>query len=89
MARHPHLGMSDVVVHPLATLDLGCGGVDVDAVDVELVGDLVGLRRRGVLVLRDSGVLASQRVGSLTLNSRGDGSIRIAPDLSFLGGRRR
>jgi hypothetical protein len=35
------------------------------------------------------GASVSERIGRLTLNSRGGGSFRIAPGLSFRFGRRR
>lgn len=37
---------------------------------------------------RGAGVSVSQRVGPLTLNSRGRGSLRVAPGLSFRFGKR-
>jgi hypothetical protein len=37
---------------------------------------------------RGPGISVSQRVGPLTLNSRGRGSLRIAPGLSFRFGKR-
>ena len=41
------------------------------------------------LNLSKRGASVSQRIGRLTLNSRGGGSIRILPGLSFRFGRRR
>ena len=39
--------------------------------------------------LSKSGVSESKRTGRLTLNSRGGGSFKIAPGLSFRFGKRR
>jgi Protein of unknown function (DUF4236) len=47
------------------------------------------LGRGGRLNLSKSGASVSQRFGRLTLNSRGGGSIRILPGLSFRFGKRR
>lgn len=44
-------------------------------------GTRVNLSRRGASV--------SERIGRVTLNSRGGGSIRILPGLSFRFGKRR
>ena len=41
------------------------------------------------LNLSNRGASISQRIGRLTLNSRGRGSIRLLPGLSFRFGRRR
>ena len=41
------------------------------------------------LNLSNRGASVSQRIGRLTLNSRGGGSIRLLPGLSFRFGRRR
>lgn len=41
------------------------------------------------LNLSNRGASLSQRIGRLTLNSRGTGSVRILPGLSFRFGRRR
>jgi hypothetical protein len=49
----------------------------------------VSLGRGRRLNLSKSGASVSQRIGRLTLNSRGSGSIRILPGLSFRFGRRR
>lgn len=40
------------------------------------------------LNMSGSGISASKRVGRLTVNSRGGGSFRIMPGLSFRFGRR-
>ncbi|HEX2904886.1 MAG TPA: DUF4236 domain-containing protein [Jatrophihabitans sp.] len=45
--------------------------------------------RSSWLNVSKSGVSASKRTGRLTLNSRGGGSFRIAPGLSFRFGKRR
>ena len=47
------------------------------------------LGRTGRLNLSRRGASVSERIGRLTLNSRGGGSIRILPGLSFRFGRRR
>lgn len=49
----------------------------------------VRLGRNGHLNLSKRGASVSERIGRLTLNSRGGGSIRILPGLSFRFGRRR
>lgn len=48
-----------------------------------------GLGRGTRVTLSKRGASASQRIGRLTLNSRGGGSFRILPGLSFRFGRRR
>jgi len=45
--------------------------------------------RTSWLNLSRSGASVSKRVGRVTLNSRGRGSLRIAPGLSFRLGKRR
>jgi hypothetical protein len=47
----------------------------------------IGKGRR--LNVSSRGASISQRIGRLTLNSRGSGSIRLLPGLSFRFGRRR
>ena len=47
------------------------------------------LGRGSRLNLSNRGASISQRIGRLTLNSRGGGSIRLLPGLSFRFGRRR
>ncbi|MBW4043174.1 MAG: DUF4236 domain-containing protein [Acidobacteria bacterium] len=49
----------------------------------------IRLGRSGRLNLSKRGASVSERIGRLTLNSRGGGSIRILPGLSFRFGRRR
>lgn len=49
----------------------------------------IGLGRGTRLNISNRGASVSQRIGRLTLNSRGGGSIRILPGLSFRFGRRR
>jgi hypothetical protein len=49
----------------------------------------VGLGRCTRLHLSGRGASLSQRIGRLTLSSRGGGSFRILPGLSFRFGRRR
>jgi hypothetical protein len=49
----------------------------------------IGLGRGTRLNLSGRGASVSKRIGRLTLNSRGGGSIRILPGLSFRFGRRR
>jgi hypothetical protein len=49
----------------------------------------VRLGRGTRLNLSSRGASVSQRIGRLTLNSRGGGSFRILPGLSFRFGRRR
>jgi hypothetical protein len=49
----------------------------------------VSTGRSSWLNLSKSGASASKRVGRLTLNSRGGGSLRIAKGLSFRFGKRR
>jgi hypothetical protein len=49
----------------------------------------VRLGRGTRLNLSTRGASVSQRIGRLTLNSRGGGSFRILPGLSFRFGRRR
>lgn len=44
---------------------------------------------KGTHVNLSKGVSVSKKVGRLTLNSRGGGSFRIAPGLSFRFGKRR
>jgi hypothetical protein len=48
-----------------------------------------GLGRGTRLNLSKRGASVSQRLGRLTVNSRGGGSFRILPGLSFRFGRRR
>lgn len=45
--------------------------------------------RSSWLNLSNKGVSASKKLGRVTLNSRGRGSIRIMPGLSFRFGKRR
>jgi len=47
-----------------------------------------GLGRGTRLHLSNSGASVSKRIGRLTVNSRGRGSIRLLPGLSFRFGRR-
>ncbi len=49
----------------------------------------IRLGRSGRLNISKRGASISERIGRLTLNSRGGGSIRILPGLSFRFGRRR
>jgi hypothetical protein len=49
----------------------------------------VRVGRRSWLNLSRRGLSLSKRVGRLTVNSRGGGSIRLLPGLSFHFGRRR
>ena len=49
----------------------------------------VRLGRSSWLNVSGSGVSASKRKGRVTVNSRGGGSIRVLPGLSFRWGRRR
>lgn len=49
----------------------------------------VRLGRRATLNLSRRGASISERIGRLTLNSRGGGSIRLLPGVSFRFGRRR
>jgi hypothetical protein len=49
----------------------------------------IRLGRGARLNVSKRGVSMSQRIGRLTLNSRGGGSIRILPGLSFRFGKRR
>lgn len=49
----------------------------------------VRLGKGSALNLSKSGASVSERIGRLTLNSRGGGSIRILPGLSFRFGKRR
>ena len=49
----------------------------------------IRLGRTGRLNISKRGASISERIGRLTLNSRGGGSIRILPGLSFRFGRRR
>jgi Protein of unknown function (DUF4236) len=48
-----------------------------------------GLGRGTRLNLSNRGASVSKRIGRLTLNSRGTGSIRLLPGLSFRFGKRR
>jgi hypothetical protein len=48
-----------------------------------------GLGRGTRLNISSRGASLSQRIGRLTLSSRGTGSVRILPGLSFRFGRRR
>ena len=48
----------------------------------------IRLGRSGRLNISKRGASVSERIGRLTLNSRGGGSIRILPGLSFRFGRR-
>ena len=49
----------------------------------------IRLGRSGRLNISKRGASVSERIGRLTVNSRGGGSIRILPGLSFRFGRRR
>jgi hypothetical protein len=48
----------------------------------------IGLGKGTRLNLSSRGASVSKRIGRLTINSRGGGSIRILPGLSFRFGRR-
>jgi hypothetical protein len=49
----------------------------------------IRLGKGSTLNVSKSGASVSERIGSVTLNSRGRGSIRILPGLSFRFGKRR
>jgi hypothetical protein len=49
----------------------------------------IGLGKGAGLNLSKSGASVSKRLGRMTLNSRGGGSFRILPGLSFRFGKRR
>jgi hypothetical protein len=49
----------------------------------------VGLGRGRHVNLSKRGASVSQRIGRVTVNSRGGGAIRILPGLSFRFGKRR